>query len=407
MRIAIFSDNFYPELGGIQDSIEALATALAQRGHDIDFYVPRYSRRDFQPIKVEPHEIDLGPNISVHRLPSVPYPTSTKQSRMVLPFPFACLQLFGSPKPDVVHSQTFFGVGLNALLASRLLGIPLVGTNHTAIRAFTSYIPIGMDRIAAYVRWYYNQCDFVTAPSRSVFTELGGRLRCDCEVVSNPVATELFRPASAMERRNLKTTLGLRGPTVTYAGRLGPEKNIDPIFRAIALVKQQIPSVELAIAGHGSAETHLRELAQRLQIDGSVRFFGTLPKRALANLFRATDLFATMSISETQSVALLQAMACGTPALVANARALPEYVTYDRGALVDPFDFEALSGHIVRVLADADLHVALGQNAAVFAKQFSVDVVADKWEAIYRATIIKKGTSDERSSRAQLRRTSP
>lgn len=47
MRVAFFSDNFHPELGGIQDSIEVLARQLATHGHQIDFYVPRYSARDY------------------------------------------------------------------------------------------------------------------------------------------------------------------------------------------------------------------------------------------------------------------------------------------------------------------------------------------------------------------------
>ena len=59
MRIAIFSDNFYPEIGGIQDSIEALAKALGQRGHGVEFFVPRYGRREFELINAVPVELNL------------------------------------------------------------------------------------------------------------------------------------------------------------------------------------------------------------------------------------------------------------------------------------------------------------------------------------------------------------
>ncbi|MGT2467197.1 glycosyltransferase [Mesorhizobium atlanticum] len=234
MRIAIFSDNFHPEIGGIQDSVEALAKALGQRGHFIDFCVPKYGRRDYKLIDAEPGEVDLGENVRVHRLLSFPFPTSTRQSRLVVPSPPAWLPLLKGPKPDVIHSQTFFGVGLNALFASRLCRVPLVGTNHTAIRAFDTYIRFGMDYVAAYLVWYYNRCDFVTAPSQSVFAELGPDLRPDREVISNPITTDTFHPVTPEKRAELKAEFGLHGPVVTYAGRLAQEKNIETTIRALA-----------------------------------------------------------------------------------------------------------------------------------------------------------------------------
>jgi 1,2-diacylglycerol 3-alpha-glucosyltransferase len=406
VRIAVFSDNFYPEIGGIQDSIEALAKALSQRGYFVDFYVPKYGRGDYELIKAEPHEIWLGNNIRICRLCSIPFPSSTRQSRMVLPSPISWLRLLHGQRPDIIHSQTFFGVGLNALVTSRILRIPIVGTNHMAIKAFGSYVPAGMDKIVAYVLWYYNHCDLVTAPSRSVFSELGsGKLRAPHDVVSNPIATEIFRPVSLERQRELKREFCLRGLAVAYAGRLGAEKNIDTIFRALALVKRQIPSIELAIAGHGNFEKHLRGLARQLSIEAYVKFLGTLSKQSLARLFQACDVFVTMSPSETQGMALLQAMACGTPVVGANVRALPEYINEECGFVLDPFDANSLSDRIVHLLADATLRSRLGRNATSFAQQFSTEVIVDKWESVYRTAMLRKGNSDEESYQAQFRRT--
>jgi 1,2-diacylglycerol 3-alpha-glucosyltransferase len=405
MRIAIFSDNFYPEIGGIQDSIEALAKALGQRGHAVDFYVPRYGHREFERVNAFPVELGLGPHIRIHRLRSLPFPTSTKQSRAVFPMPVSWLDLPVAPRPDVIHTQSFFGVGLNALLAGRRLGIPIAGTNHTAIRAFGSYLPFGMDAAAAYVLWYYNRCDFVTAPSRSVFDELGqGRLRRPLEVVSNPIATEVFRPVSPAVKRKLKTKLRLHGPTIVYAGRLGLEKNIDPILHALALLKQRIPNAEFVIAGHGSQERHLRALAQQLSLEPSVRFVGTLPKSGLAELFQASDVFVTMSTSETQGMAMLQAMACGIPVIGANARALPEYIGIDRGFLVEASDAAALSDRLADLLSNPELQSQLGIGGASYVKQFATERIADQWEHHYQLLIDRKA-SDERSYQDQLCRT--
>jgi 1,2-diacylglycerol 3-alpha-glucosyltransferase len=402
MRIAIFSDNFHPEIGGIQDSIEALAKALGQRGHAVDFYVPRYGRREFDRINAAPFELNLGPHIRVHRLHSVPFPSSTKQSRAVFPTPASWLHLPPTARPDVIHTQTFFGAGLNALLAGKRLGIPVAGTNHTAIKAFGSYLPFGMDAAAAYVLWYYNRCDFVTAPSQSVFNELGqGRLRRPLEVVSNPIATEIFRPVSQAVKRRLRTELRLHGPTIVYAGRLGSEKNIDPILHALALLKQRVPSAQLVIAGHGSQERHLRALVQRIGLEPNVRFVGTLPKSSLAELFQASDVFVTMSTSETQGMALLQAMACGIPVIGANARALPEYIANDRGFLVEASDVASLAERLADLFGHSDMRSRLGRGGASYVKQFATERIADQWEHHYQL-LIERRASNERSHQDQL-----
>ena len=405
MRIAIFSDNFYPEIGGIQDSIEALAIALGQRGHRVDFYVPRYGRREFKRVNAVPGELNLGHNVHIHRLHALPFPTSTRQSRAVFPMPASWFHLPMALRPDVIHTQSFFGVGLNALMVGRRLGIPVAGTNHAAIRAFGSYLPFGMDAAAAYVLWYYNRCNLVTAPSRSVFNELGqDRLHRPLQVVSNPIATEIFNPVSQVMKRKLKTELSLTGPTITYAGRLAVEKNIDPILRALALVKERIPSAELVIAGHGSQERHLRALAQKLDLEPSVRFAGTLPKANLAKLFQASDVFVTMSTSETQGMALLQAMACGVPVIGANARALPEYIGSDCGFLVEASDAGALSSRLTDLLGNSELRSQLGLGGASYVKQFATERIADLCEHHYELLIERKAT-DERVSQNQLRRT--
>jgi len=68
MKIAIFSDNFYPELSGITDSIITSAKELARRGHEIMFVVPEYSDKDYKKVDATARELDLGGSIDVPKL---------------------------------------------------------------------------------------------------------------------------------------------------------------------------------------------------------------------------------------------------------------------------------------------------------------------------------------------------
>jgi glycosyltransferase involved in cell wall biosynthesis len=385
MKIAIYTDYFFPELGGIQDSIATISRSLGRRGHQVEIHAPRYAEPDYRRIGVPMRERDLGGNVRIHRRPSLPFPSSTRQSRVALPSPVAPMMLAFRDRPDVIHAHSFFGIGMEALLNGAVLGIPVIGTNHTTIAGFGPHLPISVGRASAYVRWFHSRCDYLTAPSRSVFAELG--LSRSSQVISNPIDTVLFRPVCPMERRSLRIRFGLTGPVVTYAGRLGPEKNIEVLLRAIAVLRDDGLAAELVIAGHGSHEPVLRQLAADLRIEPLVRFLGTLSQEDLAQLLRISDAFAIMSTSETQSMVLLQAMASGLPVVAADTRALPEFVSTANGVLVDPHDPVRLAGALADILASPDLRRALGVAGRQTAERYGVETVTDAWEALYRSVL--------------------
>ena len=333
-------------------------------------------------------ERDLGANVRIRRQTSLPFPSSTRQSRAALPSPVAWAALTGRARPDVIHSHSFFGIGLEALLAGAVLRIPVIGTNHTTIAGFAPHIPVSANRAAAYVMWYYNRCDHVTAPSRSVFEELGmERLRRPHNVVSNPIDTSLFAPADAMERKVARAWLGLSGSTIAYAGRLGPEKNIEVVLHAMAALRDRGIAAELAIAGHGAHEPVLRTLAAELRIVERVKFLGTLAPDELARLLRVSDIFVMMSTSETQSMVLLQAMASGVPVVAADTRALPEFVDPANGVLVDAHDATRLAGAFEDLLASPERRRRLGAAGRRSVERYRVETVTDEWEVLYRSVL--------------------
>lgn len=391
MRIAIFSDNFYPEISGLSDSVIALAKELSKNGHFVNFYVPKYSPKDYEKVKLPPREINLGEKINIIRFSSISVGASTGQGRMVVPTPWRWHEV-GKFKPDIIHTQLFFGVGLEALIASRKLHVPLVGTNHTAIKEFLRYSPLRSEKIDGwilkYVNWYYGKCVFVTAPSQSVGDEMKMfGFKKPCHVISNPVDIKTFSPLSPEEKKSAAEKFGFGEFTIIHAGRLAAERKIDVILKAIAIVKKEIPKIELAVAGNGAAEKDLRELARSLGIESSVKFLGFLDKPALAEAYNASKVFVITSTADTQSMVMMQAMACGLPVIGVRARALPEYINQENGILIEPGDCEMLAKKIIFLLKNSEMGRKLGDGGRIFAQKFSAPEIAKEWERIYERVI--------------------
>jgi 1,2-diacylglycerol 3-alpha-glucosyltransferase len=389
MRIALFSDNFYPEIGGIQDSVLTTGRALAKLGHSVAFFVPSFSARDCRIAELPPHELEMSSGMEIHRFASIHVPSPTLQSRLVWPtgLRWRTVRDF---RPDILHTHGFFGIGLEALVAARTLQIPLVGTNHWALSGFRQYAPFKSEwfirRAIGYASWYFNHCRFVTAPSLSAIREMEERgFHSRHTVLSNPIDTSAFSPISTEARRELKQRLGLTDATVVYAGRLAREKNIAVLIRAVARLREAMPRITLAIAGHGSARTELERLSDSLGIQGNIRFFGTLEQHALADLLRASDVFAIASTSETQSMTLLQAMACGVPAVGVRALALPEYIEDGRtGTIVPPGDDAAMAEAIRTLLTDTPKRTVFAERSEEkVSRHYGVRAVVQTLEELY------------------------
>ncbi|MSR70689.1 glycosyltransferase [Candidatus Kaiserbacteria bacterium] len=392
MKIVFYSDNFYPELSGITDTILITGKELQKRGHEVVYVAPWYSKKDYAVAKREYPKTpadDKAEGLPIVRLPSLPMrPSPTGQSRFVIPFG-ASYHFIEEFKPDVIHTQSPYGTGIEARRAAERFGIPLVGTNHTDI---TDFFPIGMRSIMRRLdARYYNHCDYVTAPYQKLiermreagFTKPG-------HFVSNPAELSAFHPpADLADRNEHKRGLGLTGPVVLYCGRLGVEKRVDVIVRALPQLLKEFPTLTLVATGHGAAEAGLKTLAKKLRVQKNLRLTGFLSRKALAEVYQAADVFAFMSTSDSQSIALMQAYAAGVPAVCARARGLPDYTPEEAGFLVEPGDSAALAEKISLILRDDALRARLSAGAVAYAQRFAPATIADLWERVYQKVITR------------------
>ena len=388
VKIAFYSDNFYPELSGISDALLSLTRELARRGHNILCCVPRYSGGDYSLYDGIDHAGRVSPPVAVRRLPSVPIPTGTKQGRLVLPVGWS-LHAMKQFMPDVIHANGILGTGVEALLASWVHSVPLVATNHTPVSEFLFYVPIQFPALGRFVDmyncWFHNRCRFVSSPSAQVFAAMR-HFRTDVPhaVMSNPVETETFVPVA--NKAGLKSKYNLGEFALLYAGRLAEEKHVDTILQALPAIRHAGGNVTLTIIGVGSATDKLRDITAKLGLGDVVQFLGFIAsKTELAEIYGASDLFVMMSTAESQCLAAMQSLSCGVPVVAARAWGLAEYIVPEVGVLVDPGNTEELGEQIVSLRKNPDLLEQLGRRGREYVEAWRVTRIADAWEQVYAA----------------------
>lgn len=157
---------------------------------------------------------------------------------------------------------------------------------------------------------------------------------------------------------------------VGTAGRLSPEKGLEHLLRAAALLRDDGVGVDVVIAGEGPEEAQLRRLSRTLGLDDRVRFEPWVPHGRLPGLLRTFTIFAMPSIREGFGVAALEAAAMRLPVVASDVDGIPDVVLHgETGLLAPPGDVRALAAAIARLARDPSLRERMGRAGREFVEQ--------------------------------------
>ena len=284
---------------------------------------------------------------------------------------------------DLVHAHLAY-TAIGARLGLVRSGLPLVYTEHIV---WDCYHP---------VTYWANLLTF--AVNDHVFT-VSERVRrsirypAPLRFLPSPPVETLYHgldPAAVGQwvagdgSRQVRAELGVADavPTVVTVANFKAHKGYEYLLEAAALVREELPDVRFVLVGTGPLEDEVRAQGRRLGLDGTVVFAGR--RSDVPRVVRACDVFALASLHEGLSIALLEAMAVGTPPVVTDAGGAAEVVTDGRnGLVVAPRQPEALASAIGSLLRDPARRQRLGEAAREQAASFDIRVSVERSEAVY------------------------
>jgi glycosyltransferase involved in cell wall biosynthesis len=167
--------------------------------------------------------------------------------------------------------------------------------------------------------------------------------------------------------------------TVLSVCRFYPRKRMEVLVRAVSLLRDRIPQLEVRIVGGGPESAKLLELSRELRVETIVNWLGNLDGDSLAGEYNSTDIFCLPSVQEGFGIVFLEAMAAGKPIVAARAAAVPEVVR--NGLLVEPENPEALAEAIYNLYGNPDLRHSLGSAGLRDVKGFEMRRVAAQFLA--------------------------
>jgi glycosyltransferase involved in cell wall biosynthesis len=376
--------SFLPVLGGAQRQVDLLGPLLARQGVELTVV----TRRPPGTLRRE-----LRPGLDVRRMPG-----PDRGGLGSIAYTAAGTVSLARLRPDVVHVHDLLSPSTIALLSRPAVRAPVVakvlstGPGGDLDRLLRK--PLGKLRLRAMARSF---AAFVCL-SDEVAAELSahgveeGRLRR----IPNGVDAGRFRPATGDERMAERARLGLGGEGVLalYAGRFGPVKRLHLLVEAVAMT----PGVRLAMVGEGSEEQRLRQLVEERGLADRVTLLGLTEDTA--PLYRAADLYVSVSSTEGMSNSVLEAMASGLPVVTAAASGMGELVTAATGVLVeDPEDIPSFAAALTEVAGDPEPRARLGAAARERVRaDYSLESVSLRLRDLYDEVL----SASKRNGRAAL-----
>ena len=314
MRIGLFTDTYPPYINGVSTSISMLKHALEKQGHQV--YVVTVNN--------EITKYSYEENGKVIRIPGIP--TGIYDYRLTGIYPLRCVNKIKKWKLDVIHSHTEFGVGTFARIISKQFNIPLVHTYHTMYEDYIHYITKGYfdnasKKIVEYLTLFY--CDKTiselivpTKKTYDLFKEKY-KVRRNVHIIPTGIEIERFykeKYTQAMhEKYRKKIEVTKDDFIILFVGRLAQEKNVEFLIDSQKDLVKKYPHCKLLIIGDGPDAPKYHKLAEKLGIKDNVIFTGKVPWDEVPNYYQIANVFATASVTETQGLTVIEAMAASTP----------------------------------------------------------------------------------------------
>lgn len=375
----MFTNCYPPSWGGLELSVVNLCKGLENAGHKTVVFAPQYpNRKDKEKNIFRYKSFHFNHNGIFY---AVPVPLFSRIESVV-----SDLNL------DIIHSHHPFLLGKEALKFSKKLNIPLVFTHHSKYEDYLHYVPfIPNSVLGGYVKKmvarYSNKCDVVVAPSTAIKKILRARgVKTPIEIIPSGINIENFRKDTGERNavRN-KYKVGDNDILLITVSRISKEKNIKFLLRAFGEIRKKANNVKFLIVGDGAIKKELEEISKKLHLEKNIIFTGLVSREKIVGLYQASDIFVFASLTETQGLVAVEAMATGLPVVAIRASGIEDMVDDGKDGILTDNSIDEFSDSVLKVVNNEDLRKRLSSQAKISSEKFSIELWIEKMTRLYES----------------------
>lgn len=356
LRVAVFTDFFYPRCGGTARTADAFARRLNRDGGGCCVVCPDSG----EPLPGGlPYEVLRA---SALRLGRLPFPAA---------LPGLSLRLrreLRRQKPDVIHALSPFAMGRFAVAMGRRLNIPVVATFRS--RYYDDALDLTHSRFLARCAVngmvaFYSRADAVWACGEGAREALRGYgFHGEIELADSGADTAALESEETLRALAVKRFSIPAGKHILlYAGRLEWQKGLRLVLDTASRLRVDGDNYFTVIAGGGRDASAVRDMADSLRLGGCVEFAGEIGEgELLRGLYLASDLLLLPSEYDLAPLVLREAAVMGTPALLIEGSAAAAPVRNGVNGYTAAPNCTAMAERVRAIMAGGDL-AAVGQKA--------------------------------------------
>lgn len=382
LNIAIVCDPITDYVAGSFVSALRFAELLKSRGHKVIFIAAKSPNNNG-------HK-DYYNGIKAYRFPAILLPKTENQLYISFPTEGQIKKILLEEKIDILHNIIPTPSSIVATKAAKALGIKVVTHSHSQPENVFLHLPKMMPKEALnrafykFMYWLYHQAEAIIYPTefaKKLFPDLNGEIKT--AVISNGVDTGRFKKVNADEFFE-KYNLNKANKHLLFVGRFHPEKSIDTLIKAVPNIIAQSPMTHIILAGAGHQEEAMKKLSSSLNLDEYITFCGKVSDEDLVLAYNAADIFVLTSLAELEGMVVLEAMACGKPLLIADAKdSASVYLVDGNGLLFKAEDYNDLAVNSVRLLNDDALLKAMSEKSSQLSREYDINRSVDKLLDLY------------------------
>ncbi len=374
MKIALFSDTYYPQINGVTNTLDKLIKYFESNNIEYKIFAPKYD-----------DEYDDNHTERFYSLKFFLYP----ECRLALPNIFRISQSLSKFKPDVIHIMTEFNMGITGLNYGKRHNIPTISNYTTNFSQYTEYYNLEFLKqpIWDYMRWFHNQNDITLCPSNEAKKLLNKNGINKTSLFSRGIDSHRFNPAFRNE--DLRKKLGTENKvTFLYVGRVSFEKDMDVLCESYKAIKERYDNASLIITGDGPYLEKCKEMFPRDTI-----YTGFKKGNELAEIYASCDIFVCPSSTETFGNVILEAMASGLAVIGADAGGIGEIIKHRQDGLkFRAKDSAGLTCCMQELIENISLRNYIVSNGLKFAQNRTWDKIIDNLFDIY-CEVLKENKS--------------